>query len=129
MPHFREFPFLRLVVLPVAVAASVSACAKYVVLQPPLDETVAQESGKVRVTLADGSRFLVAHPTIRADSLIGFDSDSWDGRAYTDSVQVALDDVFAVEKKKTDIFKSVAFAILVLLVVEGILVAAAGGIM
>jgi len=51
----------------------------------------------------DGSSIDVAEPRIVADSLLGFDKETWDRqrRVYTRSIGVALKDVYGVEQKQT----------------------------
>lgn len=33
--------------------------------------------GKARITLTDGTRLMVAHPQVEADSLVGYRAGSW----------------------------------------------------
>ena len=110
MHRVRRSVFVRSFLLPFALLLWLAACQKYVMVQPPLERSLAEEKPtKVRVTLAEGGSVFIAHPRIEADSLVGLDADSWDGRrkVYTNSVRIALDDVYSVEAKKADSGKTV----------------------
>lgn len=114
MRHFRCSAFVRLVVLPFLLTVWLSACTSYVAMEPPVDRSIAKEEpNHARVTLKDGSRIVVAHPRIEADSLFGFDADSYDRRerAYTDSVHIALEEVARVEVRKFDALKTIGIPI------------------
>ncbi len=109
MRYMRRSRFVRLVVLPFTLALFLSACTSYVTMDRPFEQSFAQqEPGHLRVTLNDGSRLVVRHPRIKADSLVGFAEDSWDKRerVYTDSVRVAFAEISGVEVKRTDALKS-----------------------
>ena len=87
----------------------VTGCTSYSQIEP---REVA-DHGKARVTLDDGSRFVVAHPEIEADSLVGLDAESWRARdkAYTDTVRVALDQVETLEASHTSAGKTVGLVV------------------
>jgi hypothetical protein len=57
------------------------------------------DHGKTRLTLKDGSRFVVAHPQVKADTLAGFRAESWNERqnAYADTVRVPFDQIETLE--------------------------------
>ena len=97
----------------------VTGCTSYSQIEP---REVA-DYGKARVTLDDGRRFVVAHPQIEADSLVGFKANSWDRRhkVYTDSVRVALDQVETLEASHTSAGKTVG---LVVGIIAGVFVVA-----
>ena len=85
--------------------------------------------GKARVTLDDGSRFVIAHPQIEADSLVGFEAESWRAidRVYTDSVRVALEQVETLEASRTSAGKTAGLVVGILvgvLLIGGIIYAA-----
>ncbi len=106
MRYLRRSSFLRLVVLPFTLTLWLTACTSYVAMQAPLDQSITRERpGTVRVTLEDGSRFKMASPRIEADSLVGTTWEDRD-RAYSDTVHVALADVFSVEQEKTDVART-----------------------
>ena len=62
-----------------------NACTSY----KQIGQVEVADYGKARVTLDDGSQFVVAHPQIEADSLVGFRADSWSAerRVYTEGVR------------------------------------------
>ena len=69
--------------------------------------------GKARITLDDGSQFVVAHPQIEADSLVGFKADSWSAerKVYTEDVRVALRQVETLEASHTSAGKTVGLVV------------------
>lgn len=69
--------------------------------------------GKARVTLADGSQFVVAHPQIQADSLVGFVAESWSAKrkAYSEDVRVALDQIETLEASHTSASKTAGLVV------------------
>lgn len=69
--------------------------------------------GKTRVTLDDGRQFVIAHPQIEADSLVGLNDESWRGstKVYTDTVRVALEQVETLEASHTSAAKTVALVV------------------
>jgi hypothetical protein len=83
-----------------------TACTSYKQIEPG---DVANY-GKARVTLDDGSHVVVASPQIQADSLVGFEAESWSAadRAYTYRVRVGLDQIETVEASYTSAGKTVA---------------------
>jgi hypothetical protein len=87
----------------------VTACHSYTQIEPG----EIADHGKARVTLDDGSRFVVAHPEIEADSLVGFKANSWDRRhkVYTDSVRVALEQVGTLEASHASAGKTVGLVV------------------
>jgi hypothetical protein len=106
----------------------VTACHSYTQIEPG----EVADHGKARVTLDDGSRFVVAHPQIEADSLVGCKAMSWDRRqkVYTDSVRVALDQVGTLESSHVSAGKTVGLVVGLIagvFLVAGIAFAASGG--
>jgi hypothetical protein len=74
MLYFRRSPFLRRVVLPITLLAFLSACHKWVPLEPPVAQAVAErDPGTIRVTLADGSQVVLKEPRISGDSLMALE--------------------------------------------------------
>ncbi len=93
MLYFRRSPFLRRVILPLTLLAFLSACHKWVPLEPPVAQAIAEEEpGTVRVTLADDSRVVLKEPRVSGDSLVALD----------DTVRVALDDVQQIEARRAN---------------------------
>lgn len=84
-------PRLRRVVLPLTLLAFLSACHKWVPLEPPVAQAVTEEQpGTVRVTLKDNSQTVLQAPRVNGDSLVALDGT------------VALDDVQRVEARRAN---------------------------
>ena len=99
MLYFRRSPFLRRVILPLTLLAFLSACHKWVPLEPPVAQAVAEEApGTVRVTLADGSQVVLKEPHISGDSLVAFE----DGKE-PQTVALLLEDVRQAEVRRTNV--------------------------
>jgi hypothetical protein len=95
---FRRSPLLRRVILPLTLLAFLSACHKWVPLEPPVAQAVAEEEpGTVRVTLADGSQVVLKEPHISGDSLVAFE----DGKE-PQTVALLLEDVRQAEVQRTN---------------------------
>ena len=98
MPTYRSSRFVRRVVLPLTLLAFLSACHKWVPLEPPVAQAITEEeSGTVRVTLTDNSRMVLKEPRVSGDSLV----------ALGDTVGVALDDVQQVEGRRANVLATV----------------------
>ena len=105
MLYFRRSPFLRRVVLPLTLLAFLSACHKWVPLEPPVARAIAEtESGKVRITLADSSRVVLK------TGYMEIDGDSLYATEKTRPITLPLSDVLAVEEKKGDGVKTALLA-------------------
>ena len=103
MLYFRRSPFLRRVVLPLTLLAFLSACHKWVPLEPPVAQAIAErDPGTVRVTLADSSRIVLKEPHIMGDSLIAFE----DGKE-PQTVALPLEDLRQVEEQRTNVLATV----------------------
>ena len=93
---FRRSLVLRFVILPLALVSFLSACHKWVPLEPPVAQAIAEaESGTIRITLADSSRMVLKARRIEGDSLYATDEK-------THAVTLLLRNVLAVEEEKTD---------------------------
>jgi hypothetical protein len=98
MLYFRRSPFLRRVVLPLTLLAFLSACHKWVPLEPPVAQAITEEEpGTVRVTLADNSRVVLKEPHISGDSLIAFEEGK-----EPQTVALLLEDLQRVEEKRAN---------------------------
>ncbi len=98
MLYFRRSPLLRRVVLPLTLLAFLSACHKWVPLEPPVAQAITEEEpGTVRVTLADNSRVVLKEPHISGDSLIAFEEGK-----EPQTVAVPLEDLQRVEEKRAN---------------------------
>ncbi len=98
MLYFRRSPFLRRVILPLTLLAFLSACHKWVPLESPVAQAIAEtESGTIRITLADSSRVVLktGYMEIEGDSLYSVDVN-------TRPVTLPLSDVLVVEEKKLE---------------------------
>jgi hypothetical protein len=97
MLYFRGSRFLRRVVLPLTLLAFLSACHKWVPLEPPVARAIAEtESGTIRITLADSSRMVLDLPRVDDDSLYAIDVKA------AGHVTVPLRDVVLVEEKQAE---------------------------
>ena len=98
MLYFRRSPFLRRVILPLTLLAFLSACHKWVPLEPPVAQAIAeQQPSTVRVTLADSSQVVLKEPHISGDSLVAFE-DGKDAQA----VALLLEDLQRVEERRAN---------------------------
>ena len=91
MLRYRRSLCLRRVVLPLTLLAFMSACHKWVPLEPPVAQAITEEQpGTVRVTLTDNSQTVLEAPRVSGDSLVAIDGS------------VALDDVQRAEAKRAN---------------------------
>ena len=98
MLYFRRSPFLRRVILPLTLLAFLSACHKWVPLEPPVAQAISEtEPGTVRVTLADNSRVVLKEPHVSGDSLIAFEEGK-----EPQTVALPLEDLQRVEEKRAN---------------------------
>ncbi len=98
MLYFRRSPLLRRVILPLTLLAFLSACHKWVPLEPPVAQAIAEtESGTIRVTLADSSRIVLKEPHISGDSLMAFEDEK-----EPQTVALLLEDLQRVEEKRAN---------------------------
>ena len=98
MLNVRRSSLLRCVVLPVMSLAFLSACHKWVPLEPPVARTIAEKGpGAVRVTLADSSQVVLDGPRISGDSLVARDG----------GIGMAIDDAREIEVRQTKVLATV----------------------
>ncbi len=98
MLYFRRSPLLRRVILPLTLLAFLSACHKWVPLEPPLAQAITEgEPGTVRVTRTDNSRIVLKEPHISGDSLVAFEEGK-----EAQTVALPLEDLQRVEEKRTN---------------------------
>ena len=117
MLYFSRSPCLRRVILPLTLLAFLSACHKWVPLEPPVARAISEtESGTIRITLADSSRVVLKTGSmeIEGDSLYATDE-------LTRPVTLPLREVLLVEEKEAEGGKTAAL-------VAGIVVAVAAAI-
>ena len=124
MLYFRRSPCLRRVILPLTLLAFLSACHKWVPLEPPVAQAIAEtESGTIRITLADSSRMVLktGYMEIEGDSLYSVDVN-------TRPVKLPLRDVVLVEEKEAEGGKTSLLIGGIVLVVGAAVLAVVGSI-
>ena len=124
MLYFRGSRVLRRVILPLTLLAFLSACHKWVPLEPPVAQAIAEaESGTIRVTLADSSRVVLQarYNEIEGDSLYAIDE-------LTRPVTLPLRDVVLVEEKEAEGGKTALLIGGIVLVVGAAVLAVVGSI-
>ncbi len=126
MLNFRRSPLLRRVVLPLTLLAFLSACHKWVPLEPPLAQAITEgEPGTVRVTLSDGWHRVLKEPHISGDSLVAFEEGK-----EPQTVALPLEDLQRVEEKRANTPATVGLVVGSLAAAYGVLILlfiAAGG--
>jgi hypothetical protein len=78
-----------------------SACTNWVAQPVSPDQVVSRKPAQVRITLANGSRTVMAAPTIVGDSLIGVPADSQGARSGR-RLSTALSDVQSLEVQQVN---------------------------
>jgi hypothetical protein len=124
--HTCRFQVRRLIaciLLPTYLAACTSWKTQEVSPQQVLAD---KQPDKVRVELADGSRFVVEEPVVSGDTLMGFEKGRWTSGRHVpgDEVSIPLSDIEHVAVRGTDIGLTVGVTILGLLVAAGVAVLA-----
>ena len=108
MLYFRRTRFLRRIVLPLTLLAFLSACHKWVQLEPPVAHAIAaEELGTVRVTLTDSSRIVLKEPYVSGDSLMAMEEHARG---------VRLDEVARIEGRRANVPATVGLVIGILVV-------------
>jgi hypothetical protein len=107
MYRVRRSVFARSFLLPLALLIWLSACHKWVPLEPPIEQAIAEEKpGTVRVTLANANPIGLKEPRISGDSLVGVVEESYVERGKVRrskrTVQIPLDSVQTIEERRTD---------------------------
>jgi hypothetical protein len=100
MPVFRRSKFQRRIVIPLMLVCFTAACHKWVPLEPPVEQALAEHNGKVRITLEGGRR-------------VDFNSgrvaeEFWHGSAQRDT---AFSSVAKAEVRKTNVVGMVGFLV------------------
>lgn len=123
MLRIRQSPFMRTVVIPVALLSFLSACHKWVPVKDPVAASITQKRPEqVRVTTTDDERFVLKAPSVEGDTLSGVEANA-EPRA------IALADIATIERRKSDavattlVVVGTAFAALLVLAIA----ACAGG--
>ncbi len=71
----HENPLRRRVVVLVTLVCFVAACHKWVPLESPVEQALAEHHGKVRITLEDGQRLVFDSVRVARDSVFEFSGD------------------------------------------------------
>ena len=107
MNRVRQSVFARFFLLPFALLLWLSACHKWVPLEPPVQQAIEESGpGTVRITLADGSRVTVKEPHVSGDSLVGAVEEStwergklrWEDRM----IEIPLGSVQQIEERRAN---------------------------
>ncbi len=98
MLMFRRSKFQRHIVIPLMLTCFLSACHKWVPLEAPVEQALAEHHGKVRLTLEDGQRVEFESVFVARDSVF---RDIFG--ATRSGVGVPLSDVAKAEVRKTDV--------------------------
>ena len=118
MRVFRRSKFQRHLVIPLMLVCFMSACHKWVPLESPLEQALAEHHGKVRLTLEDGQRVELESVFVARDSVF---RDIFG--ATRSGVGVPLSDVAKAEVRKTDVVGTVGLVVLI-----GVAASLAGGV-
>jgi hypothetical protein len=99
--------------LPFALLLWLSACHKWVQLEPPVDRAIVQEKpGTVRLTLADTSRIVLVDPSVQGDSLIGIlPKTRWEKPKDQQTVAVNLQDVQEIHERRTKVVATIGLTL------------------
>ena len=105
MSRIRQSVFARSFLLPLALLLWLSACHKWILLQPPFQQAIEKENpSTVRVTMQDGARRELMKPLVRSDTLLS--------RAIRDQqVEIPLEAVRTVEARKANTLATVALVV------------------
>lgn len=105
MSWIRQSAFARSFLLPLALLLWLSACHKWVQLQPPLQQAIAEEKPRtIRVTMQDGVQKELKEPRVSGDTLIS-------RQTVGQQVEIPLEAVRTVEARKANTPATVALAV------------------
>ena len=113
MLYVRGSWLFRRFVLPLTLVTLLSACTKWVALEPPYAPSQG-EYEKLRITGDDGTRVVIHDPRLEADSLRGTVSDSDQVAA------IPIDSVQKIEKRGTNWLATAGLVVGVFYAVVGI---------
>ena len=112
MHRVRRSVFVRSFLLPFALLLWLSACHKWVQLEPPVDRAIVQEKpGTVRLTLADTSQIVLVNPGVKGDSLIGTLPETGWKRKDPQTVAVNLQDVQEIHERRTKVAATIGLTL------------------
>ena len=90
--------------LVLALVTWLSACHKWVPLEPPVLQTLeATDPDMVRVTRTDGRQVTLKEPRVSQNSLIGF----WDESSSSRTTSMPLEAVAGIEERQSDTLATV----------------------
>jgi hypothetical protein len=112
MHRVRRSVLVRSFLLPFALLLWLSACHKWVQLEPPVDRAIVQEKpGTVRLTLADTSQIVLVDPGVKGDSLIGTLPETGWMRKDPQTVAVNLQDVQEIHERRTKVAATIGLTL------------------
>jgi hypothetical protein len=103
MRVFRRSKFQRHLVIPLMLICFMAACHKWVPVDSPLEWTLADHHGKVRLTLEAGHRIEVDSIYVARDSVFWRAHDDVGLGAMRSGFSAPLSDVAKAEVRKTDV--------------------------
>ena len=119
MLYSRRSPLLRRVILPLTLLAFLSACHKWVPLEPPVAQAITErDPGTVRVTLSDGWQRVLKEPHISGDSLVAFEEGK-----EPQTVALPLEDLQRVEERRANTPATIGLVVGSLAAAFGVLIA------
>ena len=111
MRMFRRSKFQRHIVIPLMLICLLSACHKWVPLESPLEQALAEHHGKVRLTLEDGQRVELESVFVARDSVFWRAHDDVGLGAMRSAFGAPLSDVAKAEVRKTDVVGTVGLVV------------------
>jgi len=111
MRVFRRSKFQRHIMIPLMLVCFMSACHKWVPVASPLEWTLADHHGKVRLTLETGHRIEVDAVYVARDSVFWRAHDDMGLGATRSGFSVPLSDVAKAEVRKTDVVGTVGLVV------------------
>ncbi len=111
MRVFRRSKFQRHIVIPLMLVCFMAACHKWVAVASPLEWTLADHHGKVRLTLEAGHRIEVDAVYVARDSVFWRAHDDMGLGATRSGFSVPLSDVAKAEVRKSDVVGTVGLVV------------------
>ncbi len=111
MRVYRRSKFQRHLVIPLMLVCFMAACHKWVPLASPLERTLAEHHGKMRLTLEAGHRIEVDSVYVARDSVFWRARDDAGLSATRSGFSVPLSDVAKAEVRKSDVVGTVGLVV------------------
>ena len=111
MRVFRRSKFQRHIVVPLMLVCFMAACHKWVPVASPLEWTLADHHGKVRLTLEAGHRIEVDSVYVARDSVFWRAHDDVGLGAMRSAFGAPLSNVAKAEVRKTDVVGTVGLVV------------------